>query len=90
MKTAAKPYEIRGMVEVDRTVTLFFAAGSWLATRWDGKAPAEPLSRCVYLLRGSAGASPSRSSRTWSNFGTIFLLRGRLNGLQLSWIRPNC
>ena len=24
----------------------------------EGEAPAEPLSRCVYLLRGSAGASP--------------------------------
>jgi hypothetical protein len=26
----------------------------------EGEAPAEPQSRCVYLLRGSAGASPSR------------------------------
>ena len=25
----------------------------------EGEAPAEPLSHCVYLLLGSAGASPS-------------------------------
>ena len=30
---------------------------------WEGEAPAEPLSPCVYLLRGSAGASPSQNTR---------------------------
>ena len=30
------------------------------AAEWECEAPAEPLSRCVSLLRGSAGASPSQ------------------------------
>ena len=61
-----------------------YTARAMPESQWEGEAPAEPLSRCVYLLRGSAEASPSRgkSSRlakkpnvctTKSLFGAVIL-----------------
>ena len=70
-------------------ILLTVGGGDWLkvstkslarastATQWDGKDRAEPLSPCVYLLRGSAGASHSRS-------------RCRLNDDALESLRVYC